>query len=805
MYNYFTNKGYLFKGDRFSECPLCGNETSASIQDNKFHCFNTSCPGNRRVFTLDEYISEFDKGWTGPVKMQKKMVKHENLYKSIDLNSELYEYAIKFFSEQLFKNPFDLEYQKEKRGHTETTLRKLQVGVVRNSSALRDRLLNMDYDIEDIIDSGLFKELDTGSIVCHFREGQFTYPIYSDNRVKNIKSKPGKDAPKDEVGYYISSAMAGNDYPKIFGVSGIENDEVWLVEGENDLLSLYDRGIENVVALLGTISRTQYDWLKKKNKNYILAFDNDEAGEKYRQRIVQTLINKKGDNIKMAWYDSSDPDEHIQLGRDFNILPMTKNTISKYLFYDDICSLNNDYCLLDINGQMRMVDKVNRTSWYDKTNFSLKEANRFHVFNEWSMEAEHLNGVTTDFTTTHYKSDSSLNLFSGFNITGKEDNEKIPYHWLNFVKEVICAGNQVYYTYVLDWLSDMFQNPDKATAISLVIYGKEQGTGKNSFVDMIRNIIGEKHSATVQDINDVSTWNGVLEGKLLIQFDESIYGKSGKETSALKRIIGNDKIMIREKYKPQYETKNSIRFIITSNSDTPVGMEKDNRRFFPLKPDPKYIDEKAKRPTKEGEVFYKNMRSEILDQDYAIGLYHYLLNREISKGYSRFYVLKSTYEQDMYKNLRPEYEEWLELIYTGEISEKWNPTLEEITSSDFKVNYKEVEKVETSVIYEKYLGWLRTISGAHTEKLSQYAFTRKLVSLGFEKKRARLPNQDKPKHVFIMSAFKKVLSDMFGQDQGESKESSTDQSEEPPVSSEPKIDITSAEQAKKVLSEILGV
>ncbi|OGD61647.1 DNA primase [Candidatus Berkelbacteria bacterium RIFCSPLOWO2_01_FULL_50_28] len=68
---------------------------------------------------------------------------------------------------------------------------------------------------------------------------------------------------------------------------------VVLVEGQMDVLALHQAGITQAVASSGTaITDTQIDILSKYTPNFLLAFDNDEAGRTTTKKVLEMLLRR---------------------------------------------------------------------------------------------------------------------------------------------------------------------------------------------------------------------------------------------------------------------------------------------------------------------------------------------------------------------------------------------------------------------------------------------------------------------------------------------------------------------------------
>ena len=85
-----------------------------------------------------------------------------------------------------------------------------------------------------------------------------------------------------------------------------------IVEGYMDVISLHQRGIENVVGALGTALTEQQGWLlRKSTEQVILGFDADGAGQTAVARSMEILQNMGCDMRVLQIEGAKDPDEFI--------------------------------------------------------------------------------------------------------------------------------------------------------------------------------------------------------------------------------------------------------------------------------------------------------------------------------------------------------------------------------------------------------------------------------------------------------------------------------------------------------------
>ena len=100
-----------------------------------------------------------------------------------------------------------------------------------------------------------------------------------------------------------------NLYGLNFARKEIKDRSVILVEGYMDLISLYQYGIRNVVATLGTaLTDGQGSLIKRYADTVIISYDSDEAGIKATLRAIE-ILNKLDINVKVLnLKECKDPD-----------------------------------------------------------------------------------------------------------------------------------------------------------------------------------------------------------------------------------------------------------------------------------------------------------------------------------------------------------------------------------------------------------------------------------------------------------------------------------------------------------------
>jgi DNA primase len=238
---------------------------------------------------------------------------------------ELHETATAWFEEQL-RSPEGAvarEYLAG-RGLLEEGIRKFRIGYAPDSfNALRDRLSGM-ADNEALRSSGLFssKEQGDGSlgpIYDRFRN-RVMFPIANESgrviaftaRTLETGDKAGaKYINSPETPLYTKSLVLFNlDKAK---ASIRQHEFAVLVEGQMDCISVYLRGIQNVIATSGTaFTEQQVALLRRHTSQVVVNFDPDAAGSNAAEKSI-ALLTEEGFTIKIVTLDGGlDPDRYIR-------------------------------------------------------------------------------------------------------------------------------------------------------------------------------------------------------------------------------------------------------------------------------------------------------------------------------------------------------------------------------------------------------------------------------------------------------------------------------------------------------------
>lgn len=118
----------------------------------------------------------------------------------------------------------------------------------------------------------------------------------------------------------------------------------------------------------------------------------------------------------------------------------------------------------------------------------------------------------------------------------------------------------------LDYMQLLYQHPMQILPI-LCLVSKERGTGKTSFLDLLREMYGN-NAINIGNSEINSEFNGFLAGKLVVGVDETSLDDNTKVTEKIKMFATAKKISMQRKGKDYEEVENFCKFVMCSNNET---------------------------------------------------------------------------------------------------------------------------------------------------------------------------------------------------------------------------------------------
>ena len=350
------------KGKEFIGLSPFKNEKSPSftVNDEKefYHCFSSGEHGNIFDFLMKTKsigFGEAVRNLAAEAGMQP--YRFSNFDHKKDLRFQTYKNILKeysnYFYQQLFvsDNKEAAEYLFN-RGLNKNTIEDFQLGYVPWKNNFYGELLKK-YSEEEINLTGLYYKNDkSGKYIDRFNS-RVIFPV--NNITGETIAFGGRIIREGKLAKYINSPET-EFYKKgnmIFNLdkakdSRSETDEVLIVEGYMDVVSVYSSGIKNVIANSGTaLTERQISLIWKFFSNPIICLDGDESGQKAALRIAEKLFPLINENNKIYFSvmpDGVDPDDYIkQKGKDGLLtLLKEKEIIQSFIWNYNLSKINQN-------------------------------------------------------------------------------------------------------------------------------------------------------------------------------------------------------------------------------------------------------------------------------------------------------------------------------------------------------------------------------------------------------------------------------------------------------------------------------
>lgn len=170
------------------------------------------------------------------------------------------------------------------------------------------------------------------------------------------------------------------------------------------------------------------------------------------------------------------------------------------------------------------------------------------------------------------------NLFRGFAVEpGAGDCGLLLAH----IRDNLCNGDQAKYDYLIRWLADLFQNPDRKPGVAVSISGAK-GVGKSKLIEVISALLGT-HAVTVAHSEQLTgRFNAHHATALLIAAEEAFWAGDKKAEGALKHMVTSEKIALEKKGVDIAMVDNYSRFMFVGNAEWLFPATDDERRLFAL-------------------------------------------------------------------------------------------------------------------------------------------------------------------------------------------------------------------------------
>ncbi len=320
-------------------CPFHNEKTgSFTVSPSKgiYKCFGCGVSGNAVGFVMEieqcsyvEALKQLGKKYHIDVPEREMTAEEQQRQDNRESMFVVNDFANKWFQSQLWDTPegqaIGLSYFRE-RGLRDDIIRKYQLGYSPErgnplAQALKAKGFQEQFitnNVDTKIGVGVVGKSEDGRLYDRFRD-RVIFPIFT------VSGKPVAFAgrilkKKENVGKYVNSpdSIIYSKTNELYGLFQAKQaiaraDMCYLVEGQMDVISMHQSGIENVVASGGTALTKPQIWLIKRfTSNITVLYDGDAAGIHAALRGIDMFL-EAGFNVKVVLLpDGEDPDSYAQ-------------------------------------------------------------------------------------------------------------------------------------------------------------------------------------------------------------------------------------------------------------------------------------------------------------------------------------------------------------------------------------------------------------------------------------------------------------------------------------------------------------
>ncbi len=204
---------------------------------------------------------------------------------------------------------------------------------------------------------------------------------------------------------------------------------------------------------------------------------------------------------------------------------------------------------------------------------------RYEPLGQWWLKHEKRRQFERITFAPGRETPDAYNLWRGFAVEPIAGDHHQPL--LDHIYENICSSNEALYDYVLGWLAQAVQYPDRPGFSALVLRG-DQGVGKGFLARTVGKLFG-RHFVHVADARHFTgNFNSHLRDCVLLFADEAFWAGDKRNVGTLKTLVTEPSLMVEPKGIDTEMVPNCLHVIMASNEDWVVPAGFKERRFCVL-------------------------------------------------------------------------------------------------------------------------------------------------------------------------------------------------------------------------------
>jgi len=333
-----------------------------------YHCFGCGAHGTAISFLMNydrlEFIDAVEElAKRVGVEVPKDTRQHNQDGESRDLYAAL-DASAKFFQNQLSLSPKAQTYL-DKRGVDAENRARFGIGYAPDGfNALKDALGNDERRLGLLDKTGMMSKNDSGRIYDKFRD-RVMFPIH--DRRGRVIAFGGRVLAKDDGPKYLNSPETALFHKgrELYGLWQVRQahakiQRLIVVEGYMDVVALFQYGVTQAVATLGTATTPDHAELLFRNAaDVYFCFDGDRAGRGAAWKAVESILPRMKDG-RQAFFlflpEGEDPDSIVRSegAAGFDVRLEAATSLSEFFFNE----LSKDVNLHSLEGKARLAERA---------------------------------------------------------------------------------------------------------------------------------------------------------------------------------------------------------------------------------------------------------------------------------------------------------------------------------------------------------------------------------------------------------------------------------------------------------------
>lgn len=385
--------------------------------------------------------------------------------------------------------------------------------------------------------------------------------------------------------------------------------------------------------------------------------------------------------------------------------------------------LQRHFAIIDLGGEIRVVDQnqikslldgsfIGEPSFYKKADAQIRMARSLEQLPVNCKPSQVISDFWTSPKTKFYNAtaftptqtpETTLNFWVGPVALAA------PGRWVelrDFLRDIICAGSERNYDYLIRFLAHMIQKPHEKPGVIITLLGG-QGTGKGVFFSLLR-AIWPRTFLLVSDIEQViGRFNACLERNFVICMDEALFSGDRKAMDRLKSMITEYVIQIEQKFQPARSIQSVHRLFASSNHSHFGNIEMDDRRFVFL----------SVSNSKQQDTSYFGQIAAFIEDEKTVGaLIYYLQRKDLTTFNVRAKPNTNEHLEQKLRSLQGVSRMWYEFLVTGSLG----GTVGFIHAQD---DWSEKVFLSSSEIKQRYIEFNRNAERHQTVQIAEITKT----------------------------------------------------------------------------------